>query len=177
MKRRLLLIGTFLATLAAIGLRWDAVLGERGTANPLPQDWKADKILVEKGKRQMHLLVEGAIMKSYQIALGFDPIGHKQQQGDGRTPEGLYQISGRNPKSAYHLSLRVSYPSVEDRKNAGVRGVNPGGDIFIHGLPNGWPMNSAPKVDWTAGCIAVNNDEIEEIWKAVDNGIPIEIKP
>lgn len=139
----------------------------------------ADKVLVDKSKRKMWLIANGKKYREYSISLGDNPIGHKQQEGDERTPEGLYRIDYRNPKSRYHLSLHISYPDQDDQRNAQARGVSPGGDIFIHGLPNGFgSMNFlyAGK-DWTDGCIAVSNEEIKEIWKLVKNGTPIEILP
>jgi murein L,D-transpeptidase YafK len=139
----------------------------------------ADKIIVKKAARQMLLISNGKAYRQYVIGLGDVPEGHKQQRGDERTPEGLYIIDYRNPKSQYHLSLHINYPSALDKKRANERGVNPGGDIFIHGLPNGMSMLSAALKgrDWTDGCIAVDNNEIEEIWRLVKNGTPIEILP
>ena len=140
---------------------------------------KADKVLVLKSKRKMYLINNNKRFKQYDISLGDDPIGHKQQQGDERTPEGHYIIDYRNPKSSYHLSLHINYPSPADKRTARKNGVNPGGDIFIHGLPNGMGLLAAAfkGSDWTDGCIAVTNEEIEEIWRLVKNGTPIEIRP
>lgn len=140
----------------------------------------ADKILVQKSERKLYLLKNGEVLRSYHIGLGPNPVGHKTQEGDGKTPEGKYKINGRNPKSAYHLSLRVSYPNAEDKANAAKRGVSPGGDIMIHGLPNALSKLRAEKLlkkGWTAGCIAVSDKEIEEIWRMVPNGTEIEITP
>ncbi|MBP3345408.1 MAG: L,D-transpeptidase family protein [Alphaproteobacteria bacterium] len=145
----------------------------------LPEE-PADKILVQKSERKLYLLKNGEVLRSYHIGLGPNPVGHKTQEGDGKTPEGKYKINGRNPKSAYHLSLRVSYPNAEDKANAAKRGVSPGGDIMIHGLPNALSKLRAEKLlkkDWTAGCIAVSDKEIEEIWRMVPNGTEIEITP
>ena len=143
------------------------------------RDIKADKVLVLKSERKMYLLHKKNRIREYAISLGDAPEGHKQQQGDEKTPEGNYVIDYRNPKSKYHLSLHISYPSAADRKSAKQRGVNPGGDIFIHGLPNGMGFLSGLFTgdDWTDGCIAVTNREIEEIWRMVPNGTPIEIRP
>jgi murein L,D-transpeptidase YafK len=135
---------------------------------------QVDGILVRKAKRQMILVRERKTFKRYGIALGFNPIGHKERQGDGRTPEGTYRISLLNPHSRFHLSMKVSYPSVEDRRSAARRGVSPGGDIFIHGSPNRWKRT--PQGDWTHGCIAVTNEEMEELWKIVPIGCPITIE-
>lgn len=136
-----------------------------------------DRIVVEKSQRRMALMSGGQVVRSYQIALGFAPEGDKQQQGDGRTPEGKYVIESRNASSSFHLSLKISYPDRADRAAAAARGVSPGGDIFIHGAPNGWVLPGQPPGDWTRGCIAVTKSEIEEIWKLVPDGTPVEIKP
>ena len=137
----------------------------------------ADFILVDKSDRTLTLYHAGELVKTYQgIGFGDAPVGHKQFEGDERTPEGLYTIDTRNPNSAYHLSLRVSYPNVQDRANAEALGREPGGDIFIHGQPNNMPVGRIPG-DWTDGCIAVSNEEIAELWNAVPDGTPIEIRP
>jgi murein L,D-transpeptidase YafK len=125
------------------------------------------------------LYSDDTLLRTYQIALGSNPEGHKQQQGDSRTPEGTYLIDYRNPQSSYHLSLHISYPNNDDRRRAAERGVSPGGDIFIHGLPPkfAWVGAMHTSLDWTDGCIAVSNKEIEEMWRMVPNGTPIEILP
>lgn len=137
----------------------------------------ADSILVDKSARKMWLINAGEKYREYNISLGDEPRGHKQQEGDERTPEGLYVIDYRNPESRFHLSLHISYPRDEDTQSARRRGVSPGGDIFIHGLPN--HTLTQPEEfrgeDWTDGCIAVDNREIEEIWALVRDGTPIEI--
>lgn len=140
---------------------------------------RADKVLVIKHRRLLMLMYRGKVVRRYRIALGFQPKGHKRQQGDGRTPEGNYVIDWRNPKSRFTLSLHINYPNRVDRASARRRGVDPGGDIFIHGLPNGATAigRAHSARDWTLGCIAVTSDEIREIWKAVPNGTPIEIRP
>lgn len=121
----------------------------------------------------------GKVISSYRIALGGNPVGPKTRQGDRRTPEGTYVIDSRNAQSHYHRSLHISYPDAADRERARKLGVSPGGDIFIHGLPNGYgAIGAAHRLhDWTDGCIAVTDQEIEEIWKLVDNGTPVEIRP
>lgn len=121
----------------------------------------------------MLLLSGESVVRSYRIALGRDPLGHKQEEGDGRTPEGRYTIDRRNPKSKFHLSLHISYPNRADHARAAAAGVSPGGDIMIHGLK---PGVSHPE-DWTAGCIAVTNAEMEEVWDLVADGTPVEINP
>jgi murein L,D-transpeptidase YafK len=143
------------------------------------QDLRADRIVVNKSKREMLLLRDGKTVRRYRIGLGQSPIGPKEREGDSKTPEGLYTISGRNPASAYHLSLRISYPSAADIERAHKAGEDPGGDIMIHGLPNGEPKSRkhGPMTDWTVGCIAVTDEEIEEIWRMVPDGTPIQINP
>lgn len=134
---------------------------------------RADRIVVHKGRREMLLLRGNAILRTYRIALGRDPTGHKQREGDGRTPEGDYLIDRRNPRSRYHLGLHISYPNEADRARAAEAGVDPGGDIMIHGLKPDHPCRG----DWTHGCIAVTNAEMEEIWSLVPDGTPIRIEP
>lgn len=144
----------------------------------LPDHAKAQQILVEKSQRRLSLLDEqGKVLKSYRVSLGFGGEGAKRREGDGLTPEGVYKIAGRNPRSGYHLSLRVSYPSPADTKRAQSEGVSPGSDIMIHGVRNyfGWVGPFQHLRDWTAGCIAVTNRDVEEIWRAVDDGTRIEI--
>ena len=148
-------------------------------AQALPRTAVANRVVVEKGARTLSLYSDGKLLKTYRIALGKNPVGGKEQQGDGRTPEGVYVIDFRKPDSRFHRALHVSYPNAEDRRRARERGVRPGGDIMIHGLPNGMgALGSAHRLrDWTDGCIAVTNDEIEEIWRVVPNGTRIEIRP
>jgi murein L,D-transpeptidase YafK len=140
---------------------------------------KADLIRVIKSERRMTLERDGEVIATYKVALGRNPDGHKQQEGDMRTPEGRYTIDWRNPQSKYHLSLHVSYPNKADKERAKVAGVSPGGDIMIHGQPNGMAFAAGltQMRDWTHGCIAVTNTEMDEIWKAVPDGTPIEISP
>jgi murein L,D-transpeptidase YafK len=138
-----------------------------------------DKVLIEKQARRLTLLSKGAVVKTYQIALGGNPVGPKERQGDNKTPEGTYIIDARNGNSGYHLSLHISYPNEKDRKRARELGVSPGGDIMIHGIKNGFePVGVAhTESDWTEGCIAVTNPEMEEIYKFVPNGTLVEITP
>ncbi len=140
---------------------------------------QADTILIEKSKRNLTLFHRNKIIKSYKIALGGTPLGAKTCQGDNKTPEGNYTISAKNNQSSYHKSLRISYPNKDDLKKAKALKCNPGGDIMIHGLPNkqGWIGASHLLYDWTLGCIAVTNQEIDEIWKLVATGTKVEIKP
>ena len=135
---------------------------------------RADLVLVNKKKREMVLLRGESVLRTYRIALGREPVGPKREEGDGRTPEGRYTIDWRNEKSRYHLSLHISYPDEADSARAQSRGLDPGGDIMIHGLK---PGVDHPASDWTQGCIAVTNMEIEEIWELVADGTPVEILP
>ena len=138
-----------------------------------------DRILIEKSARRLMLLSQGEVLKTYKIALGGNPVGPKERQGDNKTPEGTYVIDGRNGDSRFYLSLHISYPNERDKKRAKELGVSPGGDIMIHGIKNGssWVGDAHAKVDWTNGCIAVTNEEIEEIAKLAPDGTIVEILP
>ncbi|MEO1149102.1 MAG: L,D-transpeptidase family protein [Cyanobacteria bacterium J06638_22] len=141
--------------------------------------FQADHILVVKSERRLYLMREGEVQRSFRVALGRTPRGHKVYEGDGRTPEGLYYLNARNNQSRFHRSLRISYPNVVDRKRAYELGRSPGGQIMIHGVPDElahWGPDHY-LFNWTQGCIAVTNSEIEMIWDSVDIGTPIEIKP
>jgi murein L,D-transpeptidase YafK len=148
------------------------------TATAVAPD-KADRILILKSERKLQLMHAGKVFKTYKVALGPRPIGHKEREGDGRTPEGTYVIDYRNARSQFHRALHVSYPNAIDRAAARKRGVNPGGMIMIHGLGQefGWVGSAHTAKDWTLGCIAVTNEEIEEIWSLVADGTPVEIRP
>ena len=139
----------------------------------------ADCILVEKSKRRLTLFSQDKIIKQYRVSLGKNPVGHKFQEGDGKTPEGLYWIDYRNPESRFHLSLRISYPNEKDIMRAMKVAASPGGDIMIHGIDKrfAWLGRLHRYLDWTDGCIAVTNREIEEIWTLVPVGTSIEIRP
>jgi tetratricopeptide (TPR) repeat protein len=138
-----------------------------------------DRVLIEKKNRRLILISRGEAIKTYKIALGGNPVGPKERRGDKKTPEGLYTIESRNRHSVYHLSLRISYPNEKDKERAKAMGVSPGGDIMIHGIKNGlsWVEGFHTEVDWTEGCIAVTNKEMEEIARLVPNGTPVEIRP
>ena len=140
---------------------------------------KADRVLVKKSDHKLYLIKEGRVIRVYTISLGLNPVGHKQQQGDQRTPEGIYILKHRNPQSKYYKSILMSYPNEQDRRQAEARGVAPGGDLAIHGLPARTKEEEWDYIerDWTDGCIAVTNDEMEEIWNLVDDGTIIEILP
>lgn len=151
----------------------------REAARIVPQQRFAtvDYLIVAKSERLMVAYAGGQPVKAWRgLQFGDQPQGHKQFEGDERTPEGRYVIEGRNPASRYHLSLKVSYPNAADRAFARSRGRSPGGDIFLHGQPNGLPFGRVPG-DWTDGCIAFSNDEIEELWRIVPDGTVIEIRP
>jgi murein L,D-transpeptidase YafK len=147
--------------------------------DPLPHDAIVDRILLEKSARRLTLLQKGRALKSYSVALGRAPEGAKKYEGDQRTPEGIYSIDFHKPDSDYHLALHVSYPEQRDIDRATVEGLSAGSDIMIHGLPNGrgWLGRFHRRNDWTAGCIAVTDFEIEEIYRAVPDGTPIELRP
>ena len=138
----------------------------------------ADKVLIEKKERRLRLFSKGEVIKTYKIALGGNPVGPKERQGDNKTPEGTYIIDSRNSNSGYHLSLHISYPNEKDKMRAKELGVSPGGDIMIHGIKNGlsWVGASHAELDWTKGCIAVTDEEMEEIYELVPNGTIVEIR-
>jgi lipoprotein-anchoring transpeptidase ErfK/SrfK len=154
-------------------------LPERFRTETNGSTFSADSIVVEKARRTMTLYRQGEPVRIYFVALGSSPVGPKEQQGDGRTPEGIYRIAAHNPDSKYHLSLLVSYPNERDAANAKARGVATGGSIMVHGLPDRFASYGSAhrNWDWTEGCIAVTNAEIEEIWSAIPDGATIQIKP
>ncbi|HPI94080.1 MAG TPA: L,D-transpeptidase family protein [Deltaproteobacteria bacterium] len=139
----------------------------------------ADKILIEKKERRLSLMAKGSVFRTYKIALGGNPNGPKVRQGDNKTPEGTYIIDSRNMDSRYHISLHISYPNERDKQRAKKLGVLPGGDIMIHGIKNGFSMVGGLHAgsDWTKGCIAVTDEEIEEIEMLAPNGTIVEIRP
>lgn len=140
---------------------------------------KADLVLVKKGERKLLLISAGEPFREYRISLGPKPRGHKMVAGDERTPEGEYVLDRKNQKSAFYKSIRISYPNDVDLERARRLGVNPGGSIMIHGQPNEkeWPEEVAQTFNWTNGCIAVTDTQMDEIWDAVDEGTPIRIQP
>ena len=150
--------------------------GTRFTANPLPV---ANQVIVHKSERRLELWRGRELLRSYRISLGLNPDGHKQQEGDFRTPEGRYRLNARNPRSDFFLSLAVSYPDKNDVARARESGVAPGGAIMIHGLPNQpkWLPDYYAKNDWTDGCIALSNADMMEVWMLVPTGTPIDIRP
>ncbi len=152
------------------------VAGLLAAAAETPQ---ADKIVIVKSQRTMTLMKGNKVLKTYKVSLGTAPVGPKQIQGDHKTPEGNYVISGKNPGSRFHLSLHISYPSPADRARARKLGASPGGDIMIHGLGREFASLGSLqwKTDWTDGCVAVTNEEIDEIWQLVPVGTSVEIRP
>jgi len=140
---------------------------------------KADIVTVYKSERILFLMREGEVLAKFNVTFGADPIGHKQQQGDEKTPEGPYLLDYKNAKSAFYKSIHVSYPNSKDRSAARKLGVDPGGDIMIHGQTNGWSW-AAPIsrfFNWTDGCIALSDEDMQQVWESVDSGTPIEIHP
>jgi murein L,D-transpeptidase YafK len=136
-------------------------------------------VLVLKAPRRLLLLRGDRVLRDYEVALGRSPAGPKRHRGDGRTPEGRYRIDARVADSRFHRALRISYPNADDRDFARRAGIEPGGDVMIHGLPDGerWVGEVHREYDWTNGCIGVTDDEMNEIWELVDDGTPIEIRP
>jgi len=176
-----------------LGLAVALGVGDRASADaaePLPDfeldavlgpgsEPKVDRIHVFKSERRMVLLSGELPVYEYEVALGGSPTGPKRERGDERTPEGEYVIDSRKSDSDFHLALHISYPNADDRLQARERGVEPGGAIMIHGLPNGFGLIGPAHrlADWTDGCIAVTNEEIEEIWRRVADGVAIDIRP
>jgi murein L,D-transpeptidase YafK len=146
------------------------------TCEPAPAG-PVDRIYVDKSEHWMAVYHAGQIIREFRVALGRGGLRPKQHAGDGRVPEGVYAISAHNPDSAYHLSLRISYPSPDDELGARERRMNPGGDIMIHGLPNGrgWIGSMHRRADWTDGCLAVTDAEMDWLYRAVPDGTPVVI--
>lgn len=162
-----------------VGLGLSIGLNSIAAPGLAPQHEKADRLLVVKSERKLYLLKEGEVLRSFDIALGLIPEGPKQREGDFRTPEGNYHLSGRNPNSDYFLSIQISYPDARDVARARATAVDPGGQIMIHGRPNE-PKYSESRYqtwDWTDGCIAVSNSDMVDIWLMTDEATPIEIRP
>ena len=172
--RRKLLFLALLAVGAAV------LFHKREDATPpivAPLSGPIDRIIIEKIARRMVVYRGDTPLREYPIALGFTPTGAKQRQGDGKTPEGVFRINRVNAQSSYHLSLGLDYPQTADAARAVTGGYDAGGDIFIHGQPNGLPDGTVLKTDWTAGCIAVSNAAIDEIFAAASIGTVVEIRP
>ena len=165
---------TAVFTALAVGLLVASMMAQSPQTVP-----HADHVVVLKKERTLELLSRGKVVKTYKVALGGDPVGPKTRQGDHKTPEGAYVLDFRNAHSQFYKSLHISYPNAHDRALARQKGVSPGGDVFVHGLPNGYgAIGAAHRLrDWTDGCVAVTNEEIDEIWKTVPDGTQIEIRP
>jgi murein L,D-transpeptidase YafK len=162
-----------LLTPVAAGLLWAG-----RPAAPLPQGTRVDLLVVHKSARRMLLYAHGSVVRTYAISLGHNPVGPKRRAGDHRTPEGWYVIDEHNPNSAFHRSLHVSYPSAADAARAHAAGYSPGGDVMIHGTRNGvgWLGRMRRAADWTDGCIAVSDAEMDELYALVPDGTPIDIQ-
>jgi murein L,D-transpeptidase YafK len=171
-RRRLAVSIAFLLAATAAG-----VILIQGKSEALPPVVQVDRIYVDKSDHRMTVFAGGQAVQSFKVALGRGGLAPKAKQGDNRVPEGKYLITGRNPQSAFHLSLRIGYPTPQQEAAARRLGVDPGGDIMIHGLPNGvGSLQSRHRiVDWTRGCIAVTNQEMDWLWQAVRDGTEIEI--
>lgn len=164
----------FLLCLVALALLIDV-----DNPHPLAKGVTIDHIKIIKSQRQLDVYHDGNLLKRYKIALGRNPVGNKERQGDKKTPEGIYQIILKNAQSSYHLSLKISYPNKTQMAQAKALGIDPGSDIMIHGIRNGLGLigNYHHLLDWTQGCIALTNQEIEEIYDAVSVGTTVEIVP
>ena len=183
-KRRVVEIGGlpigFVRRRAAISLLLSAiafpVIGTRALAQALEE---VNRIIVLKSERRLLLMRDDEVLKTFWIALGRRPVGQKVERGDGRTPEGLYRIVGRTKDSLFYRALELSYPNEADKERARRAGVNPGGDILIHAVPEDYEPKDAGvrMIDWTNGCIAVTNADMDEIWARVADGTPVDIRP
>jgi murein L,D-transpeptidase YafK len=171
---------SLLSQLALLFLGW-MLIDPTGTAPPLHAETlaQADEVLVIKHERKLYLMRQNEPLKWFWIALGRNPVGQKTEIGDGRTPEGVYRIEGRDLHDDFYRALWLSYPNSADRERAQRLGVNPGGGIMIHAVPKGYEPTGAGKrmIDWTDGCIAVTNTDMDEIWARVPDGTQVEIRP
>ncbi|WP_371425137.1 murein L,D-transpeptidase family protein [Tardiphaga sp.] len=173
-----LAIAMLLLSAGAFFVGWDFLQLSRRLPELVAAEERADLVTVDKSARTLTLSRGGTVLATYPVSLGSTPAGHKTREGDGRTPEGRYVIDSKNGRSRFHLALHVSYPNTEDSERARQQGVAPGGDIMIHGLRNGmsWLGKLHLLRDWTDGCVAVTNREIEDIWARVAPGTPIDIR-
>jgi murein L,D-transpeptidase YafK len=168
-----------LAGLALLAGAHAALASQRTVQQAEPAARQADRVVIEKSRRTLTLYAGDRRLARFRVALGKAPVGRKLCRGDNRTPEGRYHVAGRKENSDFHRALRISYPSPDDQDRAREAGCQPGGDIMIHGLKEDWGRDSRfhRLRDWTQGCVAVTNDEIEQIWAMVPDGIEVEIKP
>jgi murein L,D-transpeptidase YafK len=168
-------ITTVLVVMCALALHFYA----HHNWHPLSAGITIDRIVVQKSAKKLSIFRDDNQIKRYRIALGRNPVGAKQEEGDMKTPEGIYKIDSRNAQSSFHLALHISYPSDEDNRRAAARGVSAGSDIMVHGIKNGrgWIGAFHRWKDWTAGCIALTDEEIEELWRVTPDGTTIEIRP
>ncbi len=178
MRRNLFALSLLIVSTAVI-LSWTPVFSAILPPDAHSQPQKVDRIVIVKSAREMTLMSGGKPVKTYKVALGTQPVGAKQRQGDHKTPEGNYVIDSKIENSEFHHALHISYPSAADRERARKLGASPGGDVEIHGLgaKYGWVGARHRLVDWTDGCVAVTNEEIDEIWPMVPVGTPVEIRP
>jgi murein L,D-transpeptidase YafK len=174
MSRTLGISAGVAAVLIGTGALW-----ANAPISPLPVDAKADLLVINKVERELLAYSRGSLLRSYRVSLGREPVGTKIRQGDRKTPEGNYVIDSHNPASSFHRALHVSYPSAADVERARAGGYDPGGEIMAHGIHNGlgWIGKAHRLVDWTVGCIAVTDPEIEELYRIVPDGTRIEIRP
>lgn len=165
---------SWLVSLAAAALLYDRFVAP---APPAPLAAPVDRIVVEKRARRLTVYRDDSALRVYAITLGFAPVGNKERQGDGKTPEGTFRIDRRNAQSRFHLSLGLDYPQPAHAARAAAGGYSAGGDIFIHGQPPGLGARQRLAGDWTAGCIAVSNAVIEELWRVTAIGTVVEVRP
>jgi murein L,D-transpeptidase YafK len=161
-----------LVLLALVSCTWQTC----SAGAPLQASAVADKVLELKRQRKLYLIQGSKVLKRYSVSLGGHPVGPKIREGDRKTPQGIYVLDWHNPESQFYKSIHISYPNAKDLAHANKLGVPPGGDLFIHGQPNEFTGPGKQPGDWTDGCIAVSNEEMDEIWRAVPDGTPIEIK-
>ncbi|MEQ8267831.1 MAG: L,D-transpeptidase family protein [Parvibaculum sp.] len=170
------MVATGILAIVFLVLLWAV---NRPVSPPLPDGITADYILIEKAARRMTIFADGKEIRSYRVSLGRGGLAPKQREGDLLVPEGRYRVEARNPASTYHLSLKISYPDAADRAAAATRGESAGSNIMIHGIRNGlgWLGRAHLLADWTAGCIALTNGEMQEVWRIVPDGAAVEIRP
>lgn len=182
MRSRSILLSVIASAVLLLGVTASSRAGEAASAIAGVRDealLPADQVIVRKGERRLLLLRDGHVMRSYRVSLGLNPNGHKEQEGDFRTPEGAYALTRRNAHSDFFLAIQVSYPSEQDARRARARGARPGGNIMVHGLPNilRYSRDRYLTNDWTDGCIALSNEDMLEVWLLTQGNTPILIEP